>query len=140
MNYADWYTDTVDIYRITASIDGNLTRHDRKLVTSQASCRIYQSDSKSPTMEQTAANIKEEMKLACDNAVDIQSGDELIITRGGRLGHTDHKIRAFAGSPNYYFEPFGAVIPGLAHQEIRLLNQERIQNESETASRSTEKA
>ena len=25
-----------------------------------------------------------------------------------------------------YYEPFGAIIPGLAHQEIRLLQQERV--------------
>ena len=35
-------------------------------------------------------------------------------------------IRAFAADPNLYYEPFGAVIPGLAHQEIRLLQEERV--------------
>ena len=56
--------------------------------------------------------------------VDIQPGDQLIIHRGAVLGRTAPDIRAFAADPNYYFEPFGAIMPGLAHQEIRLLQQE----------------
>lgn len=59
----------------------------------------------------------------CDTAVDIQAGDQLIIHRGPGLATTPD-IRAFAADPNLYFEPFGAVIPGLAHQEVRLLQQE----------------
>ena len=64
--------------------------------------------------------------LACDNSVDIHAGDELIIHRGGRLGKSLFDTRAFAGDPHYYFEPFGAVIPGLAHQEIIILQEERV--------------
>lgn len=33
---------------------------------------------------------------------------------------------AYAANPNHFFEPFGAVIPGLAHQEIPLLQEERV--------------
>ena len=58
--------------------------------------------------------------------MDVRAGDELVITRGGRLGKPGPVIRAFAGEPNLYYEPFGAIIPGLAHQEIRLLQQERV--------------
>ena len=88
--------------------------------------RIYQSDNRVINMEQTAANLKESDHLACDISVDVRAGDELVITRGGRLGKPGPVIRAFAGEPNLYYEPFGAIIPGLAHQEIRLLQQERV--------------
>ena len=77
-------------------------------------------------MEQTAANMRQEDKLACDNSVDIKAGDELLIHRGAKLGRETAVIRAFAAEPNYYFEPFGTVMPGLAHQEVQLLQQERV--------------
>ena len=77
-------------------------------------------------MSQQGASINQNDRLMCDNSVDIRAGDQLIIHKGGGLGKTVANIRAFAADPNYYFEPFGAVIPGLAHQEIRLLQQERV--------------
>lgn len=126
MNFADWYTDLMDVYRVVEVMDGNLIRHSRVKSLSAVPCRIYQSDSKAIRMNQTAADIHQEDKLACDISVNIQSGDELLITRGARLGKTGNVIRAFAADPNFYYEPFGAVIPGLAHQEIRLMQQERV--------------
>lgn len=131
MDFRAWYTDTVDIYRVVSVKDGNLTRHERKLISSGIACRMYQSDSKPPTMSQDAASIKEENNLACDNSVDIQAGDELILRRGAKLGQNHETFRAFAGDPNHYYEPFGAVIPGLAHQQVKLLKQERIQGGTE---------
>lgn len=126
MNWQDWYTDTMSIYRVQETLDGNLTRHERVQVSEGIPCRIYQSDNRSINMEQTAASLKESDHLACDISVDVRAGDELVITRGGRLGKPGPVIRAFAGEPNLYYEPFGAIIPGLAHQEIRLLQQERV--------------
>lgn len=126
MNWTDWYTDLVDVYRTRDIMDGDLTRHDRVKVLSAIPCRIYQSDNKAIRMNQAAADIHQEDKLACDISVNIQAGDELLITRGARLGKTGAAIRAFAADPNFYYEPFGAVIPGLAHQEIRLMQQERV--------------
>ena len=126
MNWQDWYTDTMSIYRVQETLDGNLTRHERVQVSENIPCRIYQSDNRPINMEQTAANLKESDHLACDISVDVRAGDELVITRGGRLGKPGPTIRAFAGEPNLYYEPFGAIIPGLAHQEIRLLQQERV--------------
>lgn len=127
MNWADWYTDTVDIYRVTTYKQGNLTRRERgEALYTGVPCRVYQSDSKAINMTQTAADIRQDDKLACDISVDIQSGDMLIIHRGARLGRPGPDIRAFAADPNLYYEPFGAVIPGLAHQEIRLLQEERV--------------
>lgn len=130
MNWTDWYTDTADVYRVAPKLNGNLTQHEREQVCKAIPCRLYQSDSKAINMTQTAANIRQEDKLACDISADIQAGDELIITRGAKLGHKGPVIRAFAADPNVYYEPFGAVIPGLAHQEIRLLQQERVKGGS----------
>ena len=126
MNWQDWYTDTMDVWRNVDVLDGKLTRQERRLVLTAVPCRIYQSDNKPIRMTQTAADIQQSDHLACDIAVDIQAGDELRITRGGRLGRTGPAIRAFAADPNLYYEPFGAILPGLAHQEIRLLQQERV--------------
>lgn len=124
MNFTDWYTDTVDVYRVQNQTTNNLTTQERVPVSTGTPCRIYQSDNQPINMQQDAAYIKQADRLMCDPSVDIQPGDQLIIHRGAVLGQTTPDIRAFAADPNYYFEPFGAVIPGLAHQEIRLLQQE----------------
>lgn len=126
MQWKDWYTDLMDIYRVTEVQDGALTRHEREQVAADIPCRIYQSDSKAVTMTQTAANVQQQDKLACDVSVDVRAGDELMIHRGKRIGKPGPDIRAFAGDPTLYYEPFGAIIPGLAHQEIRLLQEERV--------------
>lgn len=126
MQWKDWYTDLMDIYRVTEVQDGALTRHERDQVAADIPCRIYQSDSKAVNMTQTAANVQQQDKLACDVSVDVRAGDELMIHRGKRIGKPGPTIRAFAGDPTLYYEPFGAIIPGLAHQEIRLLQEERV--------------
>ena len=126
MQWKDWYTDTVDVYRVTDVKDGALTRHEREQVLEGVPCRIYQSDNRAINMTQTAADTQQQDKLACAPDADIRAGDELLIHRGAGLGKTGPTIRAFAADPNLYYEPFGAVIPGLAHQEIRLLQQERV--------------
>ena len=126
MNWQDWYTDTMDVWRNVSAKDGNLTRQERQQVLTGIPCRIYQSDSKPISMSQTASSVSQNDRLACDVSVDIRAGDELIITRGGKLGRQSPTVRAFASDPNLYYEPFGAIMPGLAHQEIRLLEEERV--------------
>ena len=126
MNWNDWYTDTMSMYRTQEVMDGSLTRHERALVSENIPCRIYQSDNRTINMTETASNVDQSDHLACDISVDVRAGDEIIVKRGGRLGRQGPTIRAFAGDPNLYYEPFGAIIPGLAHQEIRLLQQERV--------------
>ena len=126
MNWNDWSTDTMSIYRTQEVMDGSLTRHERALVSENIPCRIYQSDNRAINMTETASNVDQSDHLACDISVDVRAGDEIIVKRGGRLGRQGPTIRAFAGDPNLYYEPFGAIIPGLAHQEIRLLQQERV--------------
>ena len=126
MNWTDWYTDRMDVCRVVDVQDGALTRHERQQVLKDIPCRIYRESGKPPTMSQQAASIQQSSKLACDNAVGVHAGDELLIYRGGGLGVKSDPIRAFAGDPHQYYEPFGAVRLGLAHQEIELLQQERI--------------
>lgn len=126
MNFSDWYTDTVDIWRVTPTTTNGLTTNALQQLYTGIPCRIYQSDNQPINMDQSAAYVKQADRLMCDTSVDIRAGDQLIIHRGAGLGKTAPDIRAFAADPNLYFEPFGAVIPGLAHQEIRLLQQERV--------------
>ena len=125
MNFLDWYTDTVDIYRVSDTKEGSLSRKERSLVQKGVKCRVYRERSHNLTLPQTAAETRTVSLLACANEVDVRAGDELIIHRGGAIGHNE-TYRAFASDPNHYYEPFGAVIPGLAHQEIQLLSEERI--------------
>lgn len=127
MNYQDWYTDRMDVHRITAGLDGALTVHKRELVAEDVPCLIYRAGAHGPRMQPTAAYTESEDKLACANSVDVRAGDELLIRRGGGLGERRPVIRAFAGDPVYYHEPFGAVMPGLAHQEIGLLQKEYVE-------------
>lgn len=126
MNFSDWYTDTVDIWRVTPTTTNGLTTNTREQIYTGIPCRIYQSDNQPINMDQSAAHVKQADRLMCDTSVDIRAGDQLIIHRGAGLGKTAPDIRAFAADPNLYFEPFGAILPGLAHQEIRLLQQERV--------------
>lgn len=124
MNFSAWYTDTVDIWRVVPTTTNNLTTNALTELYTGIPCRIYQSDSQPINMEQTAAHVKQADRLMCGTTVDIQAGDQLIIHRGAGLGQTVPDIRASAADPNLYFEPFGAVLPGLAHMEVRLLQQE----------------
>ncbi len=126
MNFADWYTDTAEIYRVQAKTLGGLTTQERVQVATGVPCRIYHAGKAPISMTQTAAHVQQTDKLMCSTDVDLQAGDELIIRRGGGLGKTVQTLRAFAGQTALYFEPFGAVIPGLAHMEVPLLQQELV--------------
>lgn len=126
MNFRDWYTDRMDIYRVQAYKDGSLTRHERRKIASDVPCRVYQTDAARLELNQTAASVRQTDWVQCDNAVDVQAGDELRLFRGEGLGRELPEMRAFAADPNHFFEPFGAVLPGLAHQEIPLVQEERV--------------
>lgn len=126
MRWDDWYTDTVDIWRSVPKTEGNLTHIERTQITSGVPCRVYSSSPRPVVMSQTAAKIEQSEKLSCDNGVDIRAGDELHIHRGARLGRSLGETRAFAGKPRVHVEPFGAVMPGLAHQEVMLMEEERV--------------
>lgn len=132
MNYAGWYTDRVTVRRVAPVREGALIRHRRVETVRDAPCRIYRSGAHAPRTPSTAAYTEGEDKLACANSVDVRPGDELLVRRGGGLGQERQTIRAIAGEPVHYYEPFGAVLPGLAHQELALLQMEYLDAEAET--------
>ena len=132
MNYADWYTDRMTVRRVKPVRDGALIRHERVMVAEDIPCRIYHSGIHASRMQPTAAYTESvDDKLACANDVDVRPGDELLIHRGKGLGQVQQTIRTFAGEPARFYEPFGAVIPGLAHQQIALLQKEYLDAEEE---------
>ncbi|WP_312637027.1 hypothetical protein [Oscillibacter sp.] len=120
MNFADWYTDRTEVYRVSDVKVGSITKRERALVASGIPCRVYQSSKPSMTMADTAAHVDGSDKLMCGMDVDIRKGDELLITRSG-----GEPTRYFAGKPQEYAEPFGAVLPGLAHKELSVMQEER---------------
>ena len=126
INYQDWYTDLMDIYRNEPSTDEALTNLEPVLKYENVPCRIYQSDKKPLDVSQTASSIKQNDSLMCDINTDIKAGDKLFIKRGGGLGNAPAIIRAYAADPNYYYVPFGAVIPVLAHIHVQLLQAARV--------------
>lgn len=124
MRFSDWYTDRMDVFRVVAISDSALTRHERQMILTEIPCRIYRPGKGGIRMGTTAASIRKEDFLMCGNEVAIQAGDELLIYLGAGIGGGARKLRAFAGEANHYYEPFGAVMPGLAHQEIPLTMEE----------------
>ena len=119
--FSQWYTDTVDIYRVVCATGSNLNRQERKKINSAPiPCRIYNAEKKGPNMAGHAAREQSSEKMACDLAVDIQAGDELKIIRGGNLGFGNKEERYFAGTPVDYYDPVGGVLTGLQHKEVGL--------------------
>lgn len=51
MNYLDWYTDAVDVYRVVPMLEGKLTRNERRQVLADVPCRLYRSDASAITMD-----------------------------------------------------------------------------------------
>ena len=131
MNFQDWYTDRMEVRRVRSAQEGALTVQRRETVAEGIPCRIYRPGAHGPRMQSTAAYSEGEDKVSCANEADVRAGDELLIRRGAALGQSRQTVRAFAGEPVYYYEPFGAVIPGLAHQEIALLEKEYLDAETE---------
>ena len=126
MNFRDWYTDRMDIYRVAPVKDGGLTRQERVLIQADIPCRVYQRDGARLQMAQPAASAGPADWVQGGTAVHIRGGAELRFCRGWGLGQAVAELRAFAADANHFFEPFGAAIPGLAHQEIPLLQEERV--------------
>lgn len=122
-NFKNWYTDLVDIYRVASTEDRGLTTQSRTAVLTAVPCRMFRSGVNSPSMTATAARVTDEDKLALDIDVDVRAGDELLITRGGAIGHVGDKIRCFAGRPHKYYDPVARLNTGLTHQEVGLLEQ-----------------
>lgn len=117
MNFADWYTDLFKIERNVAVADGDLTRQELQVIAEGLKGRVYRRGGGSPRWSQTDARSTQNIMLACDNSVDIRPGDRLTIQVGGVLGYSTEIIKARAGTFDHYYEPFGAVMPQLAHQQ-----------------------
>lgn len=122
--FSDWYTDTVDVYRVVNVENGNITVQERKQVGNGISCRVYSSQKDGPSMKSPASQVQVAEKLACSLEEDIRAGDELLIVRGGALGMAGEPERYFAGKPQKYYDPVGGAMTGLEHQEIGLFMQE----------------
>lgn len=121
--FAGWYTDTVDIYRVTSHKTGNIDTQSRDPVYTGIPCRIYSSQKNGPNMTDNAARAQSTDKLSCDLSIDIRAGDELLVIRGGNLGIENEPERYFAGNPQKYYDPVGGALTGLEHQEVGLLMQ-----------------
>lgn len=115
--FGNWYTDTVAVYRVTAQSGTGLTTQERTLVGIYNG-RVYQSQKNSISPGDTAAKSTTSDKLAVPLSADIQTGDMLMITRGGAVGATGEPERYFAGKPMPYYDPVGGCLTMLEHQEI----------------------
>lgn len=123
----NWYTDTFDSFRVDESIEGGITKHERKQILTAEPCRVYSNPTPSPNMQETAATVDAGNTLCCDVGVDIKAGDEIIVHRSaGIKAHPVSNTRYFAGKPNIYVEPFGGIIADLNHIQVALYNEERI--------------
>lgn len=120
MLFNDWYTDTVDIYRMVQAKTGNLTSDERQQIAAGVPCRVYSTQIRGANPQAAAAVNRREDKLACDIGTDIRIGDELIVTRGSLVGGTQ-KERYLAGDPQEFFDPVGVANTGLDHMEVGLL-------------------
>lgn len=115
MNFADWYTDRVDIWRVQDRLEGGITRTQRVPMAQGVPCRAYRAYKNalaSLDMGETAATTGGRERLMCPLETDLRPGDELFLSRGG-----GEPVRYFAGVFHARTEPFGAVLPGLGHLE-----------------------
>ena len=119
-----WYTDKVDIYRNlnTEDEDTGIATQGWQKVVEGAKCRIYNSQKSGPVMSNNEAKLHADDKLAMPIKTDIQSGDKLVITRGGAVGGT-MVSEYYAGDVMPYYEPVGGMFNGLSHIEAGLLQE-----------------
>lgn len=125
MNFASWYTDTMDVLRVVDVEANGLTKQTREKVGSNIPCRIYQSSLPPITMQDTAAEVRNANKLMCPVETDLRKGDELLVKRGALVDGGGVE-RCFVGDIQDYLEPFGAVLPGLAHKQASISGRERV--------------
>ena len=123
MIFDGWYTDTVDIYRNKNTEDDNtgiVTQGWEKIAS--ANCRIYNSQKSGPIMSENETKLRADDKMALPLGTDVESGDKLVITRGGAVGGTS-EAEYYAGDVMPYYEPVGGMFNGLAHIEVGLLQE-----------------
>lgn len=117
-----WYTDGVDVYRMTKTVVDGVTRQSREHVGIYLPCRVYNTAITSPAIQSTAARDMKTDKLACPLGTDIRKGDELIVTRGTFVGGAE-KTRYIAGDIQYYYDPVGGAMTALNHMQVALLDE-----------------
>lgn len=101
---AEWYTDTADIYRVVTEAAGQcIFAGPKKINTVPIPCRVYSSKRDGPAMTGTAAAERSTEKMACDLFLDIQPGDELEVTRGGRTWYAGKAGAVFCRNPTGLF-------------------------------------
>lgn len=124
--FADWYTDSMDVYRIADVSRGNVDKKERRLQAGGVPCRTYRRQQNGPKMGDTAATSGSVDRLSCDTSVDVRAGDELFVTRGGMIGMRGRPERYIADGAHPYHDPVGGSLSGLEHQELTLLTDEII--------------
>lgn len=122
--FGNWYTDTVDIYRVINTADSGLTSQTRQLIAEGVPCRIYNTQTNSLNITRGAAQTRADEKLACAIGTDVKAGDELLVTRGGALGRGLSPERYIASAPVAYFDPVGGALTGLEHLQVGLHREE----------------
>jgi len=126
MIFDGWYTDLVDIYRNeNTTTKSGITKQAWTLKAEDVKCRIYNSKKSGPVMTDKQAKLMADDKMAVPLGTDIESGDKLVITRGGAVGG-ESVTTYYAGDVMPYYEPVGGMFNGLAHIEIGLLQEEII--------------
>ena len=126
MVFNGWYTDTVEVFRVTDVTVGHIKKQARTKMGTYP-CRIYKSEKGAPILTGEAGKVMSNDKMAVALGTDVQSGDELIITRGGALGQTA-TARYFAGDVMPYLEPVGGAFNGLGHTEVGLLQNDQLRH------------
>lgn len=123
-NFMQFYTDTFDTYRVVKIIENGITKQSRVGVLSGIPCRVYQNNTMTPNLSDTAATVSMSNTLCCELGYDVIGGDEIIVHRGANVGrHVNPDERYIAGPPNIYVEPFGGCSPDLEHMQIALINE-----------------
>lgn len=124
----NWYTDSFDSFRVIATVDGGITKHERRKVLSAVPCRVYNNPNADISMSEQAATTSAGNTLCCDAGTDIKAGDEIIVSRSALIAAQPVSVdRYFAGHPNTYIEPFGGVIADLSHMQVALYNEKRVE-------------
>lgn len=122
-----WYTDLMTIERLVkdpakTGIGEAFEEHDYTTIAENVPCRVYRNSNPYLKNTDTASEKLPKDLVACSNSVDVQTGDRLTITRGGRKVNNNAPDAAiqiyYAGDPSLYFEQFGGVSPKLDHQQI----------------------
>lgn len=117
---ANWYTDLMDVYRVTNTVTDGLSSQELTLIAQSVPCRVYSNQTNNWNGRTTEAVTRADEKLSCNINTDVQAGDTLYVTRGGALGRGLKPVRYIASQPVAYFDPVGGALTGLEHLQVGL--------------------